>query len=135
MKKALIAILGVLLVILLALLIIRLLGYDFNKEYFSYDREACISDNDKKIEGCIFWMRVDHLEKTQNWADLFIKDNEYCDSAYRNSLESMFDPRCDLGAFKHIKRQENWDYLISDEKDGAYDFCIDEYCPTQKLFE
>lgn len=128
----------------------RLLGYKFNKDFLSFNRQQCIDrefptyDNHSGIEGCIFWMRNDYLEKTQSWNTLFKRDDNYCDQKYKNIGKSTLfsgladyynDPKCTYESFKKTKRDENWDYLVSKEKDGIYDYCVNQICPRQPLFK
>ncbi|MCX6744563.1 MAG: hypothetical protein NTX82_03495 [Candidatus Parcubacteria bacterium] len=148
MKKFILITISSLLIIILALLIVRLLGYSFNKDFLSFNKQQCISKNQREIEGCTFWMRVNYLEKTQGWADLFKKEDAYCSEKYKNentnidvykplfSLPEMSDPLCNLEAFKDQKRKENWEYLTSKEKDGYYYYCEEnKACPRPKLFK
>jgi hypothetical protein len=142
-----------LILVILFLVMMQLLGYRFNKEFLSFNRQQCINkeyptyNNHSGIEGCIFWMRNDYLEKSRSWASLFNRDENYCDQKYKNndkpgvmSLKEWFngersDSKCNYEAFKDLKRRENWDYLVSKEKDGFYDYCVDKICPKQALFK
>jgi|SRR3989344_5803357 len=154
MKKIIITTLGLLLITLFALLIIRLLGYQFNKnfisDFLSFNKQQCIEKkyptyyNHSGIEGCVFWMRDDYLGKTQSWRELFKKDDAYCSRKYKNenksSLDNLFsdeywDPKCEYEAFRAQKRNENWTYLVSKEKDGFYNYCVDQICPSPKMFK
>jgi len=119
----------------------RLLGYQFNKDYtILFNKQDCI-ESDSRIDGCIFWMRNDYLEKTQAWSSLYIKDDAYCSEQYtlgnrlQNSLDEMNDPKCSYLGFLDKKRKENWDYLTSDEKDGYYNYCLKQYCSRPPLFK
>jgi len=127
-------------------LIMHLLGYKINKEYFAYDRERCIEEeyptyyHHSGIEGCIFWMRNDYLEKKQSWRSQFSIDTEYCNSKYnkndfKDKMDKMGDPKCSYIGFKKLKRKENWDYLISEEKDDFYEYCVNQACPEPPLFK
>lgn len=155
LKKIIITTLGLLLIILLALIIIRLLGYQYNKgfvkEFFSFNREQCIEQeyptyyHHSGIEGCIFWMREDYLQKEQGWHNLFQRDDAYCSQKYEkegdalsNSVISFLgnsDPKCEYEAFRAQKRNENWAHLTSKEKDGFYDYCVNKICPRPKMFK
>lgn len=150
MKKIIITTLGLLLIVLLALLIINLLGYHFNKQFFSFNRQQCVEQeyptyyHHSGIEGCIFWMREDYLQKTQGWRNLFKKDDVYCNQKYNNEnnpsglhfLSGEYgDPKCEYEAFRTQKRNENWEYLVSTEKDGFYNYCVDKICPSPKMFK
>ena len=150
MKKIIITTLGLLLIILLALIIIRLLGYHFNKDFISFNKQRCIEEeystyyHHSGIEGCVFWMREDYIGKTQSWRELFKKDEAYCSQKYENENKSSFsnlfsgeydDPKCEYEAFRAQKRIENWSYLVSKEKDGFYNYCVDQICPSPKMFK
>ena len=132
MKKVPLIIVGAILVTILFLLMMQLLGYKFNKKFINFDRKQCIEQeyptyyHHSGIEGCIFWMRHNYLEKTQSWENLFKRDDAYCDQKYKNEdkldIKNLFqgeyvDPKCTYSAFQKIKRDENWDYLVSKEKD------------------
>ena len=136
--------------ILLVLIILKLMGYSFNKDYFSFDKQQCIASEDETraghsgIQECIFWMRNDYLEKTQSWKDEFAKDTDYCNEKYGGDttkaasyagFKSLSDPRCNYGPFTNQKRQENWAYLVSKEQDGFYAYCVEQICPDQRLFK
>jgi hypothetical protein len=150
--------LGLLLIILLALIIIRLLGYQFNKNFISdslnFNKQQCIEKeyptyyNHSGIAGCVFWMREDYLGKTQSWRTLFKRDDAYCIQKYENVSKSssgnlfsdLFsgessDPKCEYEAFRAQKRNENWAYLVSKEKDGFYNYCVGQICPSPKMFK
>lgn len=150
MKKILITIASIILLIILFLVMMMLLGYKFNKQFISFNREQCIEEEyptyeqHPGIEGCIFWMRHDYLEKEESWTTLFKRDDDYCNQKYkRDKQEVRFqlfsgeyaDPKCEYAAFQKQKRNENWDYLVSKEKDGFYDYCVDQICPKQPLFK
>jgi hypothetical protein len=151
MKKIILITIGLLFIILLIVIIIRLLGYSLNKEYFSFNRQECIDReyptyyHHSGIEGCIFWVRADYLEKSQEWAKQFVRDDEYCNQLSNNDdssdgYKSLFageyvDPKCSYSAFKDKKRKENWDYLISKDKDGIYEYCVEQSCPRPKLLK
>ena len=127
-----------------------MLGYHFNKnfinEYVSFNKQKCIEQeyptyyNHSGIEGCIFWTREGYLSKTQSWYTLFEKDDAYCNQKYNNSSSNLFsgeysDPKCEYEAFRKQKRNENWDYLVSKEKDGIYNYCANKICPSPKMFK
>ncbi len=156
MKKIIITTtLGLLLIVLLVLMIIRLLGYQFNKNFISdslsFNKQQCIEreyptyNQHSGIAGCIFWMRSDYLEKTQGWQNLFKRDDVYCNQKYPNgenalSLGDIFggeygDPKCEYWAFKQQKIAENWPFLISKEKDGMYNYCVNQICPSPTIFK
>ncbi len=92
--------------ILLVLLILNLLGFKFNKNFFDFNKKECIEKEfttrlgHSGIQGCIFWMRHDDLQK--------------------KGINAI---------------QERWDYLVSDTKDGFYDYCVEQICPSPKLFK
>jgi len=149
-KKILLIVTCILILIILFLVMMMLLGYKFNKQFISFNRNECIEkeyptyNQHSGIQGCIFWMRHDYLEKTQSWQTLFERDDAYCDLKYGNEklsgIEKLFsaenaDPKCSYPAFQKEKRDENWDYLVSKEKDGFYDYCADQICPRQSLFK
>jgi hypothetical protein len=135
--------------LIMFLFIMGMLGYQFNKKYFSYDRQECISTNNSDIEGCVFWMRNSHLIKIQDWPEKFQKyeDENYCKKEYghdknnaavenfRNSLDRYSDPKCSYNAFKDKMRKENWGYLTSKKKEGFYEYCVKQNCPEQPLFK
>ncbi|MCR4286111.1 MAG: hypothetical protein NUW00_04425 [Candidatus Kaiserbacteria bacterium] len=138
---------SILLFLVMSLFVMKMLGYTFNKEYFT-DRNQCILDNyenqrsSSDIESCIFWMRVNYLEKEQGWEKSFTRDDAYCDSTYPKSdgffspvLDNMNDPRCYFGAYRGKLMRDNWDYLVSKEKDGMFNFCALQICPEQPLFK
>ena len=141
---------GILVLVFLSLQIVKLLGYKFNKEFFSYNQQECVDRemptyyHHPGIEGCIFWVRNNYLEKQQNWQNDFQRDDTYCDEKYPEeytrmnnrlySLEESNDVRCSYSVFQDQKRKENWEYLISKEKDGIYYYCIEQICPNQPLF-
>jgi hypothetical protein len=142
----------ILLVILLTLMIIKLFGLNLNKNYINevlnFDQQQCIEQeystfyHHSGIAGCIFWMRSDYLEKSENWASLFERDETYCSQKYDSnvsklslSLEELHDPKCEYSAFKNAKIEENWSFLISTEKDGMYNYCVDQICSNPKIFE
>ncbi len=144
---------GLSILVLIILAILTLLGYKFNKQFFSYSRQDCINQeyptyyHHSGIAGCIFWMRQDYLKKEQSWESTFVKDEEYCKLQYNNSEEddlnsyaNLFqgeysDPKCTYSAYEKIKRNENWGYLVSKEEDGIYDYCVNQSCPKQPLFK
>lgn len=134
--------------ILLWAVILKVLGFEINKSYFTYSREACIENvvwDD--IEGCIFWSRNDYLKNKERWASQFVKDDKYCDEALRQYKVSgkrdvfteydmsVDDPKCRYSSFEHQKRLENWEYLTSDKKDNAYYSCLERLCPEEHLFK
>jgi len=150
--KIIIAIMGTLLIIFLVLVIINLLGYHFNKsfvsEFMSFNKQQCINAeyptyyHHSGIAGCIFWMRADYLEKTQNWQNLFKRDDAYCNQKYPNGsnsllygLDELNDPKCEYEGFKMEKVHENWTFLTSAEKDGMYNYCVNQICPQPSLFK
>ena len=150
MKKTLLIIVGIMILIILFLLMMTMLGYKFNKEFISFNRQQCIEKeyptyyHHSGIEGCIFWMRHNYLEKEQSWQTLFKRNDVYCDLQYKNEdktdLSNLFggeyaDPKCTYAAFQKQKMNENWDYLVSKEKDGFHNYCVDQICPRQPLFK
>lgn len=152
MKKIIITTIALLLIVLLALIIIRLLGYQFNKSFISeslsFNKQQCIDteyptyDQHSGIAGCVFWMRANYLERTQNWHDLFTRDDAYCNQKYPNGnnsllygLDELNDPKCEYEGFKMQKVHENWAFLTSKEKDGIYNYCVDQTCPNPKMFK
>ena len=154
MNKIITTILGLLLIVLLVLIIISLLGYHFNKnfisDYLSFNKRQCIAQeyptyyHHSGIEGCVFWMRENYLQKTQFWSSLFKRDDTYCSQEYKSEKDSSFsdifsgeynDPKCEYEAFRAQKRTENWAYLVSKERDGFYNYCVDQVCPSPKMFK
>lgn len=156
MKKVFLILSGSLLLVLVLLIIIRLLGYNFNKEFvkdfIDYNRKQCIIDeyptysNHSGIAGCIFWMREGYLQKTQSWRDQFKEDDVYCSQKYhnknssslsnlQNALAEYGDPKCEYEAFRAQKRNENWDYLVSKEQDEFYEYCVNKICPRPSIFQ
>lgn len=98
------------------------------------------------IAGCVFWSRHNDLEKREVWISEFKKqeDQNYCQERYDNSkplnldtfkkLNDFYagkysDPKCEYEAFKNKKRQENWDYLVSEQWDEFTEHCALESCP------
>jgi hypothetical protein len=139
--------------VLLVVIVMRLLGYHFNKDYFkelaSFNRQECAVneyptyEGHSGIQGCVFWMRSDYLERTQSWRTLFKRDDVYCSQKYPesqsvpiwSSLTDRYDAKCDYEAFKSQKQRENWDYLVSGNKDGFYKYCVRQICPLPPLFK
>jgi hypothetical protein len=92
-------------------------------------------------------MRNDYLEKTQSWKNLFKRDDEYCKQKYesgdlsdlstslKNTMTESRDPKCDYEGIREQKRNENWNYLTSMEKDGFYNYCVNQTCPRQPMFK
>ncbi|MBI2017445.1 hypothetical protein HYS92_00180 [Candidatus Daviesbacteria bacterium] len=144
---------GLSLFILLWIVILRLLGFQLNKDFFTFNQQQCIEKeyptypNHSGIAGCVFWSRHDDLESKQNWQALFQRDDAYCKQTYGYSDNTDFagslhrnltegrDPKCNYEGIRQIKRNENWDYLISKDKDQFYYSCVEQLCPTQKLFK
>jgi len=138
-----------------SLIVIKMLGYSFNKDFastlFTFNKQQCIATeyptyiDHSGIEGCVFWMRNDYLEKTQLWAGQFKKDDAYCDSEYTNKPKTTIldfsdwnesnDPKCGYEGFKAQKRNENWNYLVSKEQDGIYKYCVDQICSRPPMFK
>lgn len=98
----------------------------------------------KELEGCVFWSRHDSLETQERWKEQFQRDSQYCNSRYdqesvndaSNPFEGLFegeyaDPRCTYDAFKKQKRDENWNYLVSNQKDDYYYSCIERLFPKK----
>ena len=147
MKKIFFILFGILFLIIMFLFTMKMLGYNFNKKFLSFNRQQCINDefstsfHHSGIEGCMFWMRHNFLEKEQNWQSLFKRDNDYCNQKYKNkntwdSLNGEYaDPKCNYDAFRGQKREENWNYLVSKEQDGFYNYCVDQVCPRQTIFK
>ena len=150
MKKILLTIGGIIILIILFLLMMMMLGYKFNKQFISFNKNKCIEEeyptyyHHSGIEGCIFWMRHDYIEKEQSWQTLFKRDDAYCTSKYKNekgaNFENLFggeynDPKCTYTAFQKQKRDENWNYLISKDKDGFYDYCVKQTCSRPSLLK
>lgn len=149
------AIFGMTLLALLWVVIIRLLGFQLNREFFTFNKEQCIAKeyptyyHHSGIEGCIFWSRNDYLENRENWKSLFHRDDQYCEQKYglvndpnlsfKEQLDLTFqesrDPKCDYEGIKNQKRQENWQYLISKDKDQFYYSCVEQICPTKSLLK
>ena len=122
--------------ILIWIIILRLLGFKFNKDYFSYNRNQCILNQQREVEGCVFWSRNDKL-RDKDWKNQFAFDFAHC-VKYKNvpfpaSLDEMGDPRCELEAFYAQKREENWAYLTSKEHDLFFNDCANQFCPTERL--
>ena len=153
MKKIFIP-LYILTLLFVTIVIIRLLGYEYNKnylhEFLSYNKTECdareypTSPGHSGIQGCVFWMRNNYIERIQGWFASFRRDSNYCDSKYPPEKASGFvrmlgsdynDPKCTYEAFKKQKQQENWDYLVSSEKDGFYNYCLEQACPRPKMFK
>jgi hypothetical protein len=145
---------GLTLLILGWIAIVRLLGFQINKEFFiPFDKQQCIEkeyptyQNHPGIAGCIFWSRHDDLELKQNWRALYQRDDDYCSETYENKTTSNFadslnlrlkesrDPKCNYEGIRQVKRSENWDYLISKDKDQFYYSCVEQICPDRSLFK
>lgn len=101
--------------------------------------------NHSGIQGCVYWMRADDLEKKEVWSAQFkeIEDQAYCKEKYgdtsgyvslRERLENQYstsrrnDTRCEYEAFKAWKRDQNSDLLTSQEWDGFTEYCALESC-------
>ena len=101
--------------------------------------------NHSGIQGCVYWMRADDLEKKEVWSAQFkeVEDQTYCKEKYgdtssytslRERLENQYstsrrnDTRCEYKAFKAWKRNQNTDYLTSQEWDGFTEYCALESC-------
>jgi len=135
-------------IVLMFLLIMKLLGYNYNKdflgEFVSFDKQKCIEteyptyENHGGIEGCVFWAREYHLKTTQEWQASFTRDDEYCEQEYGNiafkNLYELADQKCSFEGFRSQKRNENWDYLVSKEEDEFYKSCVDQFCSWPPLF-
>ena len=153
MKKTYFILLGLLLLVITFLIAMKLVGYSFNKQFLTYNRQQCIDAeyptyyHHSGIAGCVFWMRNDYLEKTQSWGSLFKRDDTYCKQKYEsdvltsfsakldNTLKESRDPKCDYEGIRQQKRNENWDYLTSKQKDGFYNYCAEQSCPKQSMFK
>ncbi len=145
---------GLTLLVLGWIAIVRLLGFQINKDFFiPFDKQQCIEreyptyPGHSGIAGCVFWARHDDLELKQNWIDSFERDDAYCKQTYGNTDDTDFaerlhirltegrDPKCDYEGVKQVKRNENWDYLISKDKDQFYYSCVEQICPSKNLFK
>lgn len=155
MKKAFLILISIILLVMSFLIIMKLLGYSYNKnfikDFLSFNKQECIKseyptyENHSGIAGCIFWMREDYLQKTQSWKAQFKEDSVYCNQKYKNVGEFLsaseflsgeyFDPKCSYEGFRKQKRDENWDYLVSKEKDGFYNYCVDQTCHRPSMFK
>lgn len=100
--------------IILVLVIIKLLGYSFNKDFFTaFNQDQCIQREyptyvgHSGIAGCLFWSRSDYLQQRDGW-----------------DLSSRAE-----------KQQENWSYLTSTVKDQLYYSCVNQICPKPSLFK
>ncbi len=119
-------------------------------EYPTYDHHP-------GIQGCVFWMRHDDLERREVWIQDFKEqeDQGYCIEKYpyvdpSNTFRKKYglepspkpvspdlnfsegahsDPKCDYNAYKAIRRENNWQYLTSNEWDDFTEFCALELCP------
>jgi len=101
--------------------------------------------NHSGIQGCVYWMRADDLEKKEVWSAQFkeVEDQAYCKEEYgdtsaytslRERLEIQYstsrrnDTRCEYEAFKAWKRNLNVEHLTSKEWDGFTEYCALESC-------
>lgn len=153
-KKTALIIASLLLIVLVFLLVMKLLGYSYNKEFLGeflvvVNKQQCIEAeyptyyHHSGIEGCVFWAREYNLKTTQDWESLFTRDDAYCDQKYRGQqktdgidlriLEESSDLKCSFEALRRQKRNENWDYLVSKEHDEFYDSCVEKFCSWSSL--
>ena len=120
------------------------LGYKFNKEVVTFDKEQCIADhlemrNGKSgIKGCVFWMRDDGLQKTEQWSQQYDSDEDGCldgESIPEKDTYGNDDKHCSSSKFFEQKRKQDWSYLTSSDRDGYFQFCADQLCPDQKVIK
>lgn len=145
LKNIYIATFSVLVLLILFLFAMSQLGYEFNQNFFTFDRKQCIAENFETklgrsgIEGCIFWMRNNSLEKTQNWEQAWQQDEDGCLDGFENIRNNINDSQngkeCSYATYKDQQRQKNWEYLTSSEQNQFYDYCVDQMCPSPTIFE
>lgn len=115
--------------------------------------KRCVASiNPQELEKCVFWGRNDRLRYKEDWYSKFksIENQQYCDAKYNyrctetsqltgmvwpapcadqlNNGNRYDDIKCYFSAFEHQKREENMNYLISNEKDDYYYSCVKQYC-------
>lgn len=151
---------GTTIFIILCLIAIKLMGYEVNKDYFSYSKESCIANiNQKDIEHELYWKRWDYLSEKNKYLENFKPDYGYCQSRYKGFKDSCFDMaiefvydeslqkmvvpsslchedrKCSSSLYIDEKQNENIAYLTSETKDEFYWEFVNNKCPTQHLLK
>jgi hypothetical protein len=146
--------------IILCLFVIKLMGYEINKDYFSSSKESCIANvNQKDIEHDLYWKRWDYLSEKNKYLENFEPDYSYCQATYKGFKDSCFDmpiefvydesiqdmvvpsslchedKACSSSLYMDEKQSENMEYLTSETKDEFYWEIVNNKCPTQHLLK
>lgn len=142
------------LTILAIFLCIKLAGYEINKDFFSNSKQSCMqSVNPSEVSNKVFWMRwADLLKQNETeWRKSFKRDDTYCYSL-QNKVDENYsgtgmhllqlwsttrDAKCDIDEYisQRIHESQNWEYMVSNDKDKFYYQAIDELCPVQYLLK
>lgn len=146
--------------LILCIVLFKLMGYEINKEYFTYSKDQCISQISKdELQHELYWERWDRLLKENDYVEEFKPDYAYCQATYKGFKESCFDMRmefvydesrqdfivpsslcdqdkkCSSSIYIYEKQKENWSYLTSESKDQFYWDYVNSKCPTQSIFK
>lgn len=137
-------------ILAISIMVIHLVGqfgYKFNKEIVSFDKDQCISENYETkpgksgIQGCVYWMRADKLEKEEGWKQDYEADADGCLDGVEHPVvgrvgAQMAAPKeCLYTTYSDQRRKQNVSYLTSEEKDGYYSYCAEKVCPDPKLLK